>query len=535
MASLMGIFGDRQVRAVPTSDTSGFCTAAPLGEQLEPFGVIDIGSNSIRLVVYDGAVRAPTPLFNEKVLCGLGRSVASTGTMGWEAINRALAALTRFRAIAHVLRVKNLRAIATAAVREAGDGPVFISRAEAVCGIRIEILSGEQEAYYAAQGITMGFVGPDGIAGDLGGGSLELIDLDGATLRGATTLAVGGLRLMDLTGDKIERAVPLIDEALARVPWLAQGKGRPFYAVGGTWRAFAKVHMDSVNYPLRVMQGYSIPARAAIDFIEQFRRLKKPAQVTGLAEVNRARREVLPYGMLVLERLLRRLESSEVVFSVFGIREGLLFAQLSAHEREKDPLICFAQSLARSRSRSYEHARELCDWTDTLFDELSAQGEPIETLEERRLRHAACLMSDIGWRAHPDYRGEQSLNVIAHASLGGVDHKGRIFLALATYYRHTGGGLSPDALPDRLKAIVTKRALKRARIVGAAIRTAHMLSIGVAGVIDETPLQVVPGKIILTLPPAYVGLDGERLRRRLASLAELVERTPEIVISQRAR
>lgn len=519
---MMQLFGERGLQTQTALDAPGDLNS------LEPIGVIDIGSNSVRLVVYDGAIRSPTPLFNEKVLCGLGRSVASTGKLGDESIARALAALTRFRAIARVLRVKNLRAIATAAVRDAKDGEEFIARGQDACGVRIEILTGEQEAYYAAQGINMGFIGANGIAGDLGGGSLELIDIDGPKLKSATTLPLGGLRLMDLTGDKLERATPLIDDAIGRIHWLNQGKGRPFYAVGGTWRALAKIHMEQSNYPLRVMHGYTLPARTALDFCEVFRRTKKLAQIPGIADVTRARREVLPYGVLVLERTLRKLESSHVVFSVFGIREGLLFAQLAAHEREKDPLICFAEDYARLRSRSLDHARELCTWTDALYSDAALA----ETIDERRLRHAACLMSDIGWRAHPDYRGEQSLNVLAHAALGGIDHPGRIFLALAVYYRHAGPGEATDELSERLKAVISKRLQKRARIVGAAIRVAHMLSIGVAGVIDETPLSYEPGRVVLTLPPSYAGLDGERLRRRLESLAQLLDRTSEILFTR---
>ena len=496
--------------------------------ELEPLGVIDIGSNSVRLVVYEGAVRAANPLFNEKVLCGLGRAVATTGRLGEESVDRALEALRRFHAIARILDVKNLRAIATAAVRDAADGPAFIVKAEAACGVKIEVLSGEKEAALAAQGIRMGFVDPDGLAGDLGGGSLEIIDIYKDRLNDASTLPLGGLRLIDQTGDKIERALPVVDEAIARVNWLAKGRGRPFYAVGGTWRALAKLHMEHVGYPLRVMHGYAIPTRDTIEFCQMVRRTKKLSTLPGINEVARPRREVIPYGALVLERLLEALAPSEVVFSVFGIREGLLFSLLPEHERIKDPLLCFCEDHARLRSRSVEHARELCAWTDALFE-----GEgPREAPEERRLRHAACLISDIGWRAHPDYRGEQSLNVVAHAGLAGIDHPGRIFLALSIYFRHAGqdddGG---DQLSERLKAAVSKRAQKRARIIGAAVRTAHMLSIGMPDVIDETRLGYEGSTLVLTLPKAHAALDGERLRRRLAVLSGLLERQSEVRIA----
>jgi exopolyphosphatase / guanosine-5'-triphosphate,3'-diphosphate pyrophosphatase len=491
---------------------------------LEPIGVIDIGSNSVRLVVYEGAVRAPAPLFNEKVLCGLGRSVATTGRLGDDGVARALSALTRFGAIARTLGVKNLWALATAAVRDAADGPAFIARGEAACGCRIQILSGEREAELAAMGIHMGFTKPDGIAADLGGGSLELIDIVGSGLRNAITLPLGGLRLIDTSDNKLERAIETVDAEIARVEWLQSGRGRTFYAVGGTWRALAKLHMVANNYPLRVMHGYQVPARELADFCEDVRKGRK---VEGLKEISKARREVLPYGALTLERVLKKMEPKAVVFSVFGIREGLLYSLLSEHERSKDPLLGFCEEYARLRSRSVAHAYELCNWTDALF----VDGGLKETPEERRLRHAACLLSDIGWRAHPDYRGEQSLNVVAHAALAGVDHPGRLFLALTIYFRHVGdddeGG---EHLSDRMRRAIDKRAMRRARLVGAAIRAAHMLSIGRAGVIDDTRLRIEKDKLVLELPRAHAALDGERFRRRFEALAGLTDRKADIRI-----
>ena len=498
----------------------------PQDESLEPLGVIDIGSNSVRLVVYEGAVRAPTPLFNEKVLCGLGRSVASAGRLGEESVTRALTALRRFRAIARVLGVKHLRVVATAAVRDASDGADFIARAEDASGCLIHVLSGEREAELAAQGIMMGFGDVDGIAGDLGGGSLELIDIAGPRLRNAATLPLGGLRLLDLTGNRMEEAEAFANQQIDRLDWLTRSPGRTFYAVGGTWRALARTHMEERDYPLRVMQGYAIPADEAIAFCEALRAGKKMKGTDGIA---RARREVLPLGALVMERLLRRIQPEKVVFSVFGIREGLLFTLLSEHERKKDPLISFCEDFARLRSRSPLHGFELAKWTDAIF---TAPG-PSETPEERRLRHAACLISDIGWRAHPDYRGEQSLNLIAHSALTGIDHPGRLYLAMSVYFRHVGGGsAAPDELSSRIKKLMDKRSLRRALVLGAALRTAHMLSVGKSGIIDETPLSYEDGRIVLSIPPAYAALDGERLRRRFQSLASLLDVSGEVRFTQ---
>jgi exopolyphosphatase / guanosine-5'-triphosphate,3'-diphosphate pyrophosphatase len=501
--------------------------------ELEPIGVVDIGSNSVRLVVYEGAVRSPTPIFNEKVLCGLGRRVGSTGHMGAESIALALEALGRFKAIARILGVKNIWALATAACRDASDGPDFIARGERALGAKIRILSGQREAELAAFGILMGFRSPDGIAGDLGGGSLEIVEVKGEALRQSTTLPLGGLRLLDAAGGRIDEAIDIADAAIDREAWLESGRDRAFYAVGGTWRAIARLHMEQANYPLHIMHGYMMSTAEAVDFCEEIRKTRKLSAMPGFEQISRQRREVLPYGALVLERLLKKLQPSAVHFSVFGIREGLVYSLLSDTERRKDPLITFCAEYARLRSRSPEHAEELCAWTDALFE---APG-PKETDEERRLRHAACLLSDISWRAHPDYRGEQSLILIAHAALGGIDHPGRVFLALTSYFRHMGTGGSPeddgrDKLSDRLKAIVSKRLYRRARIIGAAIRAAHMLSIGQPGIIDETSLGYERSKLVLSVPKAYAALDGERLRRRFAVLAELLECEPEIRVKR---
>jgi exopolyphosphatase/guanosine-5'-triphosphate,3'-diphosphate pyrophosphatase len=473
-------------------------------------------------------VRSPTPIFNEKVLCGLGRQVGSTGHLGEQAVGRALDALARFKAIARILDVKNLWAIATAACRDASDGPDFIARGEKALGSRIQVLSGQREAELAANGILMGFRSPDGLAGDLGGGSIEIIDVSGNALRQSVTLPLGGLRLIDAAGERMEAAIDIADEHIGRVPWLTAGRDRGFYAVGGTWRAIARLHMEETDYPLRVMHGYAMSTKEALGFCEEIRKTKKLSAMKGIEGVSRPRREVLPYGALVLERLLKRLEPSAVHFSVFGIREGLLYSLLSAAERRKDPLMSFCAEYARLRSRSPEHAVELCKWTDALFE---GPG-PKETEEERRLRHAACLLSDISWRAHPDYRGEQSLNLIAHAALGGIDHPGRVFLALAIYFRHAGLGDPEDGdedrLSERLKAIVPRRLHRRARIIGAAVRAAHMLSIGRPGIIDETPVSYEGDKLVLAVPKAYAALEGERLSRRFDTLAGLLERKGEI-------
>jgi exopolyphosphatase/guanosine-5'-triphosphate,3'-diphosphate pyrophosphatase len=488
--------------------------------ELEPIAVVDIGSNSVRLVVYEGAVRSPFPLFNEKILCGLGRSMTNDDRLAPDSVARTLAALRRFRAICRTLRAKNIQVIATAAVRDASDGKQFIAQAEEAIGARIQILTGEREAELAANGIRMGFIEPDGICGDLGGGSLELINIAAAEVADATTLPLGGLRLIARSKGRLATASAEVESDLAGVSWLRKGRNRPFYAIGGTWRTLAKLHMEITSAPLRVMHGYQVKRAQMIEFCDWIATPSSTAELPAFKRISRSRRETLPYGALVLRDLLNKLRPSTVNFSIYGIREGLLYSFLSAAERAKDPLLSFCEDFARLRSRSYAHARELCSWTDHLFETVGIA----ETPAERRLRHAACLLSDIEWRTQPDHRGELSLYVLAHAPATGLDHDDRLFVALAVYFRHAGRGDARGNEPSaHLRNCVTKRLLHRAQVVAAAVRTAHMLSIGMPGIIDDIRVRFIDGCLRLVVPRAYAALDGERLQRRFAALGTLLK------------
>src|SRR4029079_5182409 len=267
--------------------------------------VIDIGSNSVRLVVYEALARSLIPIFNEKALCGLGREVQSTGLLAPDAVDKALTSLKRFRALCRVMQVGRVFAIATAACRDASNGADFIAKAERICAVKIEILSGPREARLSALGVISGIHHPDGIVGDLGGGSLELIDVRKNTVRSGVTLPLGGLALQDLSHKSLKRADRIVREALDGVPQLKAGSGRSFYAVGGTWRALARIHIIQSGYPLQVMHGYSISAAEALDFSRRLRRLAASGMLADIEIVADARRPLLTYAALVLEHIIR--------------------------------------------------------------------------------------------------------------------------------------------------------------------------------------------------------------------------------------
>jgi exopolyphosphatase / guanosine-5'-triphosphate,3'-diphosphate pyrophosphatase len=486
--------------------------------------VIDIGSNSVRLVVYQSMARSLITIFNEKALCGLGREVQSTGLLAPDAVVKALTSLRRFRALCGVMKVGRVHAIATAACRDATNGPDFIAKAERICGVPIEILSGPREAKLSALGVISGVHKPDGIVGDLGGGSLELIDVRGNRVRTGVTLPLGSLALQDSSHKSLKRAERIVKIDISAVAQLKAGRGRAFYAVGGTWRALARIHIIQSGYPLRVMHGYSIPAAEALDFARRLRRLAATNMLANIEAIADARRPLLTYAALVLEYIIRVAKPKTIVFSTFGVREGLLYEMLPPVERAKDGLICAAQSMNELLSRSARHAEELTGWTDRLARIIKLR----ETEEDRRLRHAACLLSDIGWRVHPDYRGEQTLNLITNGNFGSISHQGRAFIALSVFYRYAG--LSEENEPPALiRELVPPAMVERARLLGAAFRVAHLISAARPGVLPATHFRSQDRKLMLVFEHRMVDLVADRVGSRFKQLARLVGRSGSIV------
>ncbi|MDL2399894.1 exopolyphosphatase [Rhizobium mayense] len=487
---------------------------------IAPVSVVDIGSNSVRLVVYEGHSRSPTILFNEKVLCGLGKGIALTGKMDEESVARALAALHRFKALSDQARASTIYVLATAAAREASNGSEFIHQAESILQRKVRLLSGEEEAQFSALGIISGFFSPDGIAGDLGGGSLELIDIRGKEIGKGITLPLGGLRLSEYADGSLARARSFARKHVKTAKLLGRGEGRTFYAVGGTWRNIAKLHMEIRKYPLHMMQGYEVPLDEMMRFLDQIseaRDTKEPA----LLSISKHRRSLLPFGAVAMREVLAEMKPSIVSFSAQGVREGYLYSLLTEAERHSDPLLVAAGELAILRARSPEHARELAEWTGRMMPFFGIT----ETEEESRYRQAACLLADISWRAHPDYRGLQALNIIAHTSFVGITHAGRAFIALANYYRFEG--LNDDGATGPLATIATPLFIERAKLLGGLLRVVYLFSASMPGVVRHLTFRRSQNPELdleFVVPTEYHDFAGERLEGRLQQLGRLTNR-----------
>ncbi|HUO53973.1 MAG TPA: exopolyphosphatase [Rhodoblastus sp.] len=489
-----------------------------------PTAIVDIGSNSVRLVAYEGLTRAPTPLFNEKAMCGLGKGVATTGELAEDGMSRALDALRRFRKLCELMQIEDIRPVATAAARDARNGTEFLAAAREALGHSIELISGPREAELSGYGVISTCHAADGVVGDLGGGSLELIDVKNGRTGSGLSLKLGSLALMDASGRSPKNAMRIAKQELSGATPLDHLRGRTLYVVGGTWRALAKLHMAQRSYPLDVMHGYVIPARDAADFASLVERVDTDALVA-VGAISQQRRPALAYGAVVLEEIIRRGKPAQVVVSIGGVREGLLYDQLADDMRARDPLLESAREYNLLRSRSPRHGEELIAWSDAFMESSHID----ETAEEKRLRHAACLFGDIGWRTSPDYRPVLALNMLANSAFVGVDHPGRAYLGMAVAYRHLGVDEEVNA---QIRSLATPRLMDRARILGVVQRVAYIVSASAPGVLPRTTLLCAKGsKVVLTLPRDLVDLAGERLNGRLKQLGKLIGRTPSILVA----
>ena len=477
--------------------------------KLTPVGIIDIGSNSIRLCVYDGAARVPVPLFNEKAVCALGQGVGKTGLLNQEGIEQAVATVGRFVELSRAMEVDWLDILATAAVRDAKDGKAFVKRLESCFGIEVKVLSGGQEARLAAMGVLCGIPDADGIVADLGGGSLELITIQNESVGDFTTMPLGVLRLQEAGGEDRAKVGAYIDKHLKKVEWVDAGKGRALYAVGGAWRAIARICISQTHHPLTVLDTFSLDPKEALRIIDlvSSQSRKSLEKVPG---VSKKRIATLPQAALLLDKVIRATQPSRLVFSIYGMREGQFFKRLPEKLKRQNPLISVCRNMASTSARFPEHGDELMAWMAPLFED--------EDRRQAKLRHAACLVSDLFWNEHPDYRAEQAFLKILRLPFMGVQHRDRVALAYSILVRYRGEDDGPHG--EIARQMLDEPELAWCRRVGLALRLAHSLSGGAPNLLKMTHLLADQSELVLVVPdghPAFA-LDGDRAFDRLAKL-----------------
>lgn len=470
-------------------------------------GVVDVGSNSVRMVIFEGGRRCPAMVFNEKIMCGLGAELAETGRLSPAGRERALRALIRFVALAPGLRVGALAGVATAAVREAEDGREFRDLVARETGIRLNIASGEDEARLSAQGVLFGDPAADGLVVDLGGASMEFCEVGrGRTGIGVTT-PLGPQRLGDLA-DGTDRARAIIDREMAPMAGRFGRATERLYLVGGAWRTLGRVQIHRAGHPLQVLHEHCFSPEDA-RLVARWIGSAKPAELDAVPGVSSDRVPTLPHAALLLEGLLDHFAPTELVLSGFGLREGVCYDYLPAHIRRQDPLISSCAGHERTRARAPGFGVELADW---LFGALP----PRDAADERLIR-ATCHLADVSWRAHPDYRASACIEIVTRTNVSGIGHPGRAFMAATLLARYRGAKGMGDA---PILSLLSPDAAERAGRIGALMRLGCTIAGVTPGFLPWCPVALDDASLRLSPAPEAAPLMGEEVEKRLAQAAK---------------
>ncbi len=483
--------------------------------------VIDVGSNSVRLVVFQGLVRHPKIMFNERVLCGLGRDLSKTGEMHAEGVEEAKQTLLRFKYLCEDMEVNEVSVLATAAVRDAKNGPEFADWITDNCGFDVQIISGKREAKLSAYGVLSAFPNAEGLVADLGGGSLELILVSNGEMQDWISLPIGPLRLNGMILPKNKSIRDIIDKAIDSVSWLEKARDKPLYMVGGAWRMMSKLHIKNTHWPSPVLHAYEIQAAAAKTFAKTIA-MQGFSTLVGVRQVPSRRLEILPLAASILIKLLKATHCKKVVTSAQGIREGYRFSQLPKEIQRQDPLIEDCKILANRTGRFPEHAQTLMEWIDPVFTFTQ------ESRTDKRLRFAACLLSDISWEGHPDFKAERSFFEAFYGHFIGISHGQRAQLALTLYILF--GGKYGDSTAKPAFKLLKPSQVNQAVAVGIALRLGQRLTGGTVSPLKETRLERKKGRIYLHVPENMEAIAHGAVLSRLKSLATHLNCTHKIKV-----
>jgi exopolyphosphatase/guanosine-5'-triphosphate,3'-diphosphate pyrophosphatase len=489
---------------------------------LKQVGVIDVGSNSVRLVVFDGAARSPAYFFNEKVLCGLGRGFVESGRLNPEGRDRARATIKRFALLAQGMRMSNLTMVATAAMREAEDGPEFRAQIERDTGLRMRVIDGTEEARLSAQGVLTGWPDAKGLVCDIGGSSMELAEIGDGRVSRTVTSPLGPFRLQQVPGGK-KGLRKHIDGILKDLRGQVGSHHDALYLVGGSWRAIARLDMERRGYPLKVLHEYEMTPKAVrktLEWIEE----NSIAELRGRTGISNDRMSLVPLAAQVLRQLVHVFGPKRIYVSSYGIREGILYEQMPPALRARDPLIEACSFMEKSSARIPGFGAQLYAFLRPLF-----RTRPPS---RRRLIRAACLLHDVNWRAHPDYRADACFDTATRANLGGLDHAGRVFLGISLMYRYKTNGLNMR-IRD-VAGLLSEADLEEAKTIGRALRFGAMFTMNHLSGAGELRYYPKKAEIELILARPMAGLYTEVSEQRFRALATQLRATPKVRVARGA-
>ncbi len=482
-------------------------------ERSAPYGLLDMGSNSLRLVIYEPRFPWPRVYLDEKTMAALGHGLAETGRLDPRNQSIALESLKRFSALVRSTKVARVDAVATAAVRDASNGPEFVEQAQAVFGHPIKVAPGPQEALWGIKGVIAGAPEAQGIFADMGGGSLQvgLVDPRKDGLR--QSFPMGALRLLEQCKGDSAKAHALIQRALERLSWLEQGKGKSLYLVGGAWRALALTHMRDTGYPLTMVHGYNLKVEKVLPWLTM---LKEASEKTlkALPIRQTRRRATLPFAAASLIALIEATRVSRIQFSAFGIRQGIMFDQVLDQAIWQSPEQLYhyaATSLFRGGNRYGEDlGQALLRWIPW---QLIDAGVPSAAAKE-----TALIMSDVGWDYHSERRASDVVLDVLHTRDLPLSHKDRVFVSLVLTTRH-GADHRTTIAPDLLH-LLRDQEIKAARALGLILRFAYKCSGATQAVLLRSRLEIQGDSLVLHLGSSLDGLTTQGLKDNLAKLAK---------------
>jgi exopolyphosphatase / guanosine-5'-triphosphate,3'-diphosphate pyrophosphatase len=475
---------------------------------LSRVGVVDVGSNSVRLVVFDGAARSPAYFYNEKIMCALGAGLSETGRLNPEGRRRALAALERFAALAKGMSIPPLTAVATAAVREASDGEEFCAEVLRETGVVLRVISGEEEARLSAQGVLLGWPGSFGLVCDVGGSSMELADLAEGRVGRRVTSPLGPLKLKEIKGGPKALSAHISRVVGNLHAEMENETGMRLFLVGGSWRAIARIDMERRDYPLTVLHEYRMTAENVAATREYIGR-SDLAVLKSRCGISEDRMVLVPIAVQVLDELVRVFRPKDIAVSSYGIREGLLYEQMPPDLRERDPLIEACRFAEAKDARLPGFGDVLYDFVLPLF--------PGADWQRKRIIRAACLLHDVSWRAHPDYRAEVCFDNATRANLGGLKHGERVFLGMALLHRYSSR--REGSRYERLFSFLDADETREAEVLGRAMRLGAMLWLGAHDAPGSLRWRPRTRELELELEARARPLFGEVAQARLNNLA----------------
>lgn len=481
---------------------------------MSKIGVIDIGSNSVRMVVFDAMARAPHYVFNEKAMCKLGEGFTQTGKLSKAGVVMAKDTLARFVYLANAMRVSNLEVVGTAALREASDGPKFVQWVEETLKVKLRILAGEEEARISAQGVLLGWPDADGLICDIGGSSMELIEVKDGAIGRRISLPLGPLRLGGLSEKELSKTIETtLSDAFA---FFSKSYAR-IYLVGGSWRALAKLNMHRKKYPFPILHEYEVDPKQMVKTIEVISKLSIE-EMNAISGTSLARLELIPQAGMVLKGLIKAFKPETLAVSAYGLREGLLYENMPNWMRSSDPLITASQELEKQFARFPGFGLKLKNWLSPLLEKYDTRTA--------RLAEAACYLHDTNWRYHPDFRAQMSFEIVAQANICGINHEDRLFLALALASRYENNSLHANAHPAI--ALLTAERAETARELGRAIRLGSMISAATSELLEQTALELKSGMWVLKISESLKSIYGDSVNKRLSALGQISGRNVKI-------